>query len=112
MLRSFDELERKVFLAFEQALADKRLDVADHLLYALEALDPECEGPAIRRACRSILDPGSAVEVAEDAPPETALTVGDPEPRRGCAAPELRSQPGTADRHFKDVPYWNQRVQR
>ena len=59
MPRSFDALERQVFLAFEQAVADKRLDVADHLLYALDALDPEFEGPAIRRACRSILEPAS-----------------------------------------------------
>ncbi|MBM1170115.1 hypothetical protein [Microvirga arabica] len=69
MPRSFDALERQVFLAFEQAVADKRLDVADHLLYALEALDPEFEGPAIHRACRSILEPASGAEDADTAPP-------------------------------------------
>ena len=69
MPHSFDTLARQVFLAFEQAVADKRLDVADHLLSALEALDPEFEGPAIRRACRSNLEPVSGVEDAEGAPP-------------------------------------------
>ena len=67
MPRSFDALEQQVSQAFEQALADRRLDVADHLLQALEALDPEFEGSAIRRACHSILD-RTVAEAPEDAP--------------------------------------------
>ncbi|QRM34704.1 hypothetical protein [Microvirga sp. VF16] len=55
MPHRFSNLEEQILRAFEQALADNRLDVADHLFYALEALDPEFEGAALRRACRSIL---------------------------------------------------------
>jgi hypothetical protein len=55
MPKKFDELERQVLRAFRRALADGRLDVAEHLLQALEVLDPEFEGLAVRDACRSIL---------------------------------------------------------
>lgn len=45
---AFDNLERQVLGALQQALADKRMDVADHLLRALEALDPARESAARR----------------------------------------------------------------
>lgn len=66
MPRNYDKLEYQVLKAFQRALADERMDVADHLLYALEALDPEFSGASVRSACRSI------PEATEDAPP-TAL---------------------------------------
>lgn len=56
MPRNHEELERQVLKAFQQAITDDRLDVADHLFYALEALDPEFDGLAVRDACRSILE--------------------------------------------------------
>lgn len=66
MPRNYEKLEHLVLKAFQRALADERMDVADHLLYALEALDPEFSGASVRSACRLIL------QTAEDAPP-TAL---------------------------------------
>ena len=65
MPESFTKLERHVLRAFRQALADGRNDVADHLLYALEALDPEVQRPALRYACQSFLKP------RDDDPPPT-----------------------------------------
>lgn len=62
MPRNYEKLEGQVLKAFQQALADERMDVADHLLRALEALDPEFEGVTLRAACRSIL------ETTKDAP--------------------------------------------
>lgn len=56
MPRTFNKLERHVLKAFRQALADERSDVADHLLGALEALDPDFQGLTLRAACRSILE--------------------------------------------------------
>jgi hypothetical protein len=56
MPRTYNKLERYVPKAFQQALADERSDVADHVLSALEALDPEFEGRSMRAACRSILE--------------------------------------------------------
>jgi hypothetical protein len=55
MPRNYEKLEHQVLKAFQRALADERMDVADHLLYALEALDPEFSGASVRSACRSIL---------------------------------------------------------
>lgn len=66
MPRNYDKLEHQVLKAFQRALADERMDVADHLLYALEALDPDFNGMSVRSACRSIL------QTTEDALP-TAL---------------------------------------
>ena len=43
---AIDNLERQVLGALQQALADKRMDVADHLLRALEALDSDRESAA------------------------------------------------------------------
>ncbi|WP_230534597.1 hypothetical protein [Microvirga roseola] len=54
MPRNYDQLEQQVLRASKQALADGRTDVADHLLYALEALDLDAEGPALKSACQSI----------------------------------------------------------
>ena len=56
MPRNYEKLEYQVLKAFQQAIADDRLDVADYLLHALEALDPEFDGLAVRDACRSILE--------------------------------------------------------
>ena len=55
MPSKYDKLEECILLAFQQALENNRLDVGDHLFYALEVLDPEYDGPALRRACRSII---------------------------------------------------------
>jgi hypothetical protein len=41
MTRSCCRLERRILMAFEQALTEGQMAVADHLLYALETLDRE-----------------------------------------------------------------------
>lgn len=56
MPRTYNKLERYVLKAVQQVLADERSDVADYLLSALEALDPEFEGRSMRAAGRSILE--------------------------------------------------------
>ncbi len=56
----YERLERQVVCALQQALSDKHMDVADHLLCALEALDPEFEGPAISHAPRATMNEGQA----------------------------------------------------
>jgi hypothetical protein len=38
MVRSVTSLEQRVLIAFEQALVEHRVDVADHLLRALEGM--------------------------------------------------------------------------
>lgn len=73
MPRDFDHLERQISRAFERALADRRLDVADHLLQALEALDPEFERAPMRRACSSILEMGTAKTIARRNAPSQHL---------------------------------------
>ena len=55
MPRRFDELELSVLRAFRQALADDRMDVAEHLLRALETLDPNVDGGVLRDAYRCVL---------------------------------------------------------
>lgn len=39
---SCTRLEAAILTAFKQAVADNRLDIAEHLLKALEALEPNC----------------------------------------------------------------------
>lgn len=57
----FHELERLVLGAFRQALADGRLDVAEHLLHALERLQPTPEpGSSLAAACKAFLRMGDA----------------------------------------------------
>ena len=40
--RDLTRLEHRVLAALRQAMTDDRLDVAEHLLRALEALAPDC----------------------------------------------------------------------
>lgn len=54
MPRNFTELERQVLQAFRRALKERRPDVGDHLLRALEALDPDVDGGVLREAYLSI----------------------------------------------------------
>lgn len=56
MPRNHKKLERQILRACQQAIADDRWDVVDHLFHALEALDSEFDGVAVRDACRSILE--------------------------------------------------------
>ena len=50
-------LERQIAIAFEGAIRCDRLDIAEHLLDALELLDPEPgPGAPLARACLSFAD--------------------------------------------------------
>ncbi|MBX6747302.1 MAG: hypothetical protein IRY87_35170 [Acetobacteraceae bacterium] len=52
-------LESRILAAFQQALAEGCLDVAEHLLCALEALDPGgTPGPALSEAFLSLAESG------------------------------------------------------
>ena len=55
-MRRHPRLDEAVLAAFERACVEARLDVAEHLLRALEAMDPagSVPGPCLAEACRSI----------------------------------------------------------
>ncbi|QRM34667.1 hypothetical protein [Microvirga sp. VF16] len=57
----YNGLERQIIRAFRRAVAENRLDVADHLFQALEAMDPEFESIALPDSGRSILERTKAV---------------------------------------------------
>lgn len=60
MARCRPSLESRILAVFQQALAEGRLDVAEHLLCALEALDPGAmPGPALSEAYVSAAKPSS-----------------------------------------------------
>lgn len=56
MPQNYDKLERYILKAIQQALAEDRQDVADKLLYALEALDAEFESFTVTATSCSIPD--------------------------------------------------------
>ena len=58
------QLERQIAIAFEAAIRSDRLDVAEHLLDALELLDPELRpGAPLARAYLSFADGISCLDL-------------------------------------------------
>ena len=57
MPRKCKDLEHQILAAFKRALAEERLDVAEHLLKALEAFQPEPEpATSVAQAYQALVD--------------------------------------------------------
>lgn len=54
--RPSEVLERQILVAFQRALREERRDVAEHLLRALDVLDPDFSRAPLQTAYRAVLE--------------------------------------------------------